>query len=187
MIEALASVASAFGLSSSAGLNAYVPLLIVALTARFTHLIELNPPYDALSSGWVIGVLLVLLAIEIVADKVPVVDTVNDAIQTIIRPAAGAILFAAATNTIAEVHPVLAMVCGILVAGGVHAVKATVRPVITATTGGSLNAVVSTAEDVASAVMSVLALVVPILAVVLLLLLAALLIIHWRRRTAQVG
>jgi len=51
--QAFLSLATAFGLSTSAGLNAYIPLLIVALLARFTSLVTLNEPWDALSSWWV--------------------------------------------------------------------------------------------------------------------------------------
>ncbi|RIK11906.1 MAG: hypothetical protein DCC51_17140 [Anaerolineae bacterium] len=97
MIEAFSGLSAAFGLSGSAGLNAYIPLLLVALAARFPTgdpLIKLQAPYDLMGSWWVIGLLVVLLVIEIVADKIPAVDTVNDGIQTFIRPAAGAILFA---------------------------------------------------------------------------------------------
>ena len=180
MIEAFSNLASAFGLSASAGLNAYLPLLVVARTARFTPLIRLRAPFDVLTNGWVILVIVVLLAIEIVADKVPVVDSVNDIVQTVIRPLAGAILFAAAANVITDIHPVLAMICGVIVAGGVHAVKATVRPAITATTGGVLNPVVSTAEDAVSAVVSVLSIVLP--ALVAAIAVAALLgFVLWRR------
>lgn len=144
MIESFSNLFTAFGLSTSAGLNAYLPLLIVALTARFTDLIELRPPFDWLTNPWVIAVLAVLLLIEIFADKVPVVDHANDVIQTVIRPAAGAILFASTNNVISDIHPAFALVCGVLLAGGVHATKATVRPVVTATTGGLGNPVVST-------------------------------------------
>ena len=161
-------VFTAFGLASSAGLNAYIPLLVVALLGRFTDLITLTTPWDALENWWVIGVLGVLLIVEVIADKIPAVDSVNDTIQSFVRPAAGAILFAASGGSISHVHPVLAIICGILAAGGVHAVKATARPVITATTGGMLNPVVSTAEDVVALVVSVLAIAVPILALVLL-------------------
>ena len=105
MINGLANVFTSFGLSSSAGLNAYLPLLIVALTARFTNLIELRPPFDWLTNPWVIGVLVVLLLIETVADKIPAVDHANDVIQTVVRPAAGAILFAANSNAISNIHP----------------------------------------------------------------------------------
>lgn len=189
MIETVSNLASAFGLSTSAGLNAYLPLLIVALTARYTPLVRLNPPFDALSNGWVILILAILLAIEVVADKVPVVDSANDAIQTVVRPAAGAILFAASTNAISELHPVLAMVCGIILAGGVHAVKASVRPAVTATTGGVLNPVVSAVEDVTAAVMSVLAVALPVFLALILILVGVLALILWRqrRRTARLA
>jgi len=175
------NILTAFGLASAAGLNAYVPLLVTALLARFADLIQLKAPWNALESWWVIGVLAVLLVVEIVADKVPVVDTINDAIQTVIRPTAGALLFASSSGVITELNPVLAMVCGLLVAFGVHAVKATARPAITATTGGMMNPVISTAEDAVSLTVSVLAIVLPI-AGVLLLALLILLFIRWRRR-----
>jgi len=176
------SVFTAFGLSSAAGLNAYIPLLVVALLARFTDLIELNAPWDALTSPWTIGVLAVLLLIEVVADKVPAVDTANDVIQTFIRPTAGAILFAASVGTAGKVDSVLAMICGLLLAGGVHATKATVRPVITATTAGTMNPVVSTAEDIVALFMSIVAIVLPIVCMVLIAVIAIWLIRLWRRR-----
>lgn len=162
MVEGLSNIFTAFGLSSSAGLNAYLPLLIVALTARFTHLIQLQQPYDVLTSWWVIGILVVLLIIEVVADKVPVVDHANDVIQTVVRPAAGAILFASNAHVINDMHPVLALSAGLLVAGGVHATKATVRPVVTATTGGLGNPVVSTLEDVVAFIVSIMAILLPL-------------------------
>jgi len=169
MVDLFSNIIRGFGLSASAGLNAYLPLLIVALMARFTDLIHLNAPFDTLTNGWVMGVLAVLLLIETLADKLPVVHTINDAIQTIVRPAAGAILFAASTNVVNGIHPVLALICGILVAGTIHVAKTTARPVLSATTGGVANPVVSTAEDVVSATVSVLSIVVPVLALALIL------------------
>jgi hypothetical protein len=183
-MDAVLNVFTAFGLSSSAGLNAYLPLLVVALLGRFTDLITLKPPWDALESWWVIGVLTVLLLIEILVDKVPAVDSVNDVIQTFIRPVAGAVLFAASAGVVSDAHPVLAMVCGLVVAGGVHAVKATARPVVTATTAGTLNPVVSTAEDILALVVAVLAIVLPILGF-LFLLLVILWLIRRRRRQSE--
>lgn len=181
MIEALSNIFTAFGVSASAGLNAYLPLLIVGLVARFTNLIKLNEPFDLLTNGWVLGVVGALLLIEIFVDKIPAVDTVNDIIQTFVLPAAGAILFAAASNTIADIHPVLAMICGILAAGSVHAVKATARPVVTTVSAGTLNPVVSAAEDVVSGTVTVVSIIVPLLGVVLLVLLL-ILFLWWRRR-----
>ncbi len=174
------NIFTAFGLSASAGLNAYVPLLVVALLARFTNLIKLEEPWTALTSWWIIGLLVVLLIIEILVDKFPAVDSANDVIQTFIRPAAGAILFAASSNAIGHVHPVLALACGLLLAGGVHAAKATARPIITATTGGVANPIVSTAEDVVALITSLLAVLVPALLAVTLLV-AVLTIAWWLR------
>lgn len=183
--QAFLSLSTAFGLSTSAGLNAYIPLLVVAVLSRFTSLITLNEPYDALSSWWVIGVLTVLLIVEILVDKIPAVDTANDIIQTFIRPTAGAILFAANTNTVG-IHPVLAAVCGVILAGSVHVVKAGGRPVVAATTVGVGNPVVSTIEDAISLVMSVLAIIAPYLVLALIVIATGLFAWWYTRRRARV-
>lgn len=188
MIEAITGLSTAFGLSGSAGLNAYIPLLLVALAARFPvsdPLVKLQPPYDLMGSWWAIGLLAVLLVVEIVADKIPAVDTVNDGIQTFVRPAAGAILFAGSANVITDIHPILALGAGLLVAGGVHATKTAARPVVTVTTAGVGNPIVSTLEDIVALVVSLLALVLPIVAALLLLgflIFIAVIVRRWRRR-----
>ena len=177
------SIFTAFGLAASAGLNAYIPLLVVALLGKFTGLIKLGAPWDNLTSWWAIGVLVVLSVVEFFADKFPAVNHVNDAIQTFIRPTAGAILFAASAQVVTEVNPVFAMVLGLLVAGSVHAVKsAAVRPMITATTGGAGNVPISIAEDILSAIVSIIAAVMPVLIGALIVLVVALIIwLIWRR------
>ncbi|HOG59295.1 MAG TPA: DUF4126 domain-containing protein [Anaerolineaceae bacterium] len=172
MGTAISGILGAFGLSASAGLNAYIPLLIVSLLAKFTDLIKLSRPWDALTSWWTIGVLAVLVLVEAVADKVPAVNHVNNAIQTFIRPTAGAIVFAASAGSVTEISPVLSLICGLLVAGTVHTVKsAAVRPLITATTAGTGGPIVSTVEDVVAALISVLSIVLPILMLIVLVLL----------------
>lgn len=186
MIEGFLDLASAFGLSTSAGLNAYIPLLTVAVLGRFTNLIGLEEPWNALTNWWIIGLLAVLLVVEIVADKVPAVDTVNDVIQTVVRPTAGAIMFAATTQSTIHVHPILAMACGVLLAGSVHAVKAGARPVLTATTAGVANPIVSTVEDVLAAITSFIAIIFPYLILVWVLLLALLVYLILRRRRLRV-
>lgn len=182
-MDLLSGVMSAFGLSASAGLNAYVPLLIVSLMGRYTNLIELAEPWDALTSGWVIAALVVLGLVELFADKIPAVNHINDAIQTVIRPTAGAILFAANGNVVSDVHPVLALLAGLLLAGGVHAAKsAAVRPAVTATTGGTGNLAVSVAEDVLATVLSILSVLIPIFIGALIVILTALFVwLLWRR------
>lgn len=184
-MELLTGIFTAFGLSASAGLNAYIPLLLVGLLARYTDLIHLNKPWDTLANPWIILMLCVLVIIEMLADKIPAVNHINDAIQTLIRPAAGAIAFAASANVVTDVHPVLALAAGLLVAGTVHVAKAgAVRPIVTATTGGAGNVPVSIAEDVVSTVVSFLAIVVPVLIGTLLIVLLAFLI-YWLYRRAN--
>jgi hypothetical protein len=184
-MDLLTGIFTAFGLSASAGLNAYIPLLLVGLLARYTDLINLNKPWDTLANPWIVLLLCVLVIIEMLADKVPAVNHINDLIQTIIRPAAGAIAFAASANVVTDVSPVLALAAGLLVAGTVHVAKAgAVRPMVTATTGGAGNIPVSIAEDVVSTVLSFLAIALPVLVGTLMIVLAAF-IIYWLYRRAN--
>ena len=182
-MDALFGIMTAFGLSASAGLNAYIPLLVVGVIAHYTDWIRLNTPYDLLANPWVLVVVGILLIIEMLADKIPAVNHVNDIIQTGIRPAAGAIIFAASAHAITNVQPVIAILCGLLVAGSVHVVKsAAVRPAITATTGGAANVPVSIAEDMIATVVSILSIVIPLLVAVFLIIFVALIIwLLWRR------
>lgn len=162
---------SAFGLSASAGLNAYIPLLVVALLAKFTDLIHLEEPWSALTSWWIIALLVVLSLIEFFADKIPAVNHINDIVQTFVRPTAGAIVFAASAQAISDIHPILALALGLLVAGSVHGVKSlAIRPAVSATTAGAANVPVSMLEDTVSTVVSVVSVVVPVLIAILLLL-----------------
>ncbi|MFM9107417.1 MAG: DUF4126 domain-containing protein [Chloroflexota bacterium] len=153
------------GLAAPAGLNAYIPLLVLALADRLTDQVSLAAPFDALSSTPAIIVLLLLLTIEIVVDKVPGADHVNDLVQTIIRPAAGAILMLAATTGFVDLSPVLMAVLGIVAAGAIHGAQATARPVMTVGTAGVFQPLGSLGEDMLATVTSVLAIFVPVLAV----------------------
>lgn len=178
-MELLTGIFTAFGLSASAGLNAYIPLLIVGLLARYTDLIVLNKPWDTLTNPWIILLICILVIIEMLADKVPAVNHINDVIQTVVRPAAGAIVFAASANVVTDISPVLALAAGLFIAGSVHVAKSgLVRPAVTATTGGAGNVPVSIAEDIISTVLSILAIVIPILIGTLLVVIASFIV--WR-------
>ena len=184
-MELFTGIFTAFGLSASAGLNAYIPLLIVGLLARYTNLIHLNAPWDTLSNPWIVLMLCVLVIIEMLADKIPAVNHINDVIQTLVRPAAGAIAFAASANVVTDISPVLALAAGLLVAGTVHVAKAgALRPAVTATTGGAGNVPVSIAEDIISTVLSIVAIILPILIGALLVVLASF-IIYWLYKRAN--
>jgi hypothetical protein len=161
------------GLAGAAGLNAYIPLLALGLLDRYTSVINLPPTWKWLSNGWALVILIVLLAIEVVADKVPVLDSANDVVQTIVRPTAGGLAFGAGSSsqTVTVSDPGsffhsgqwVPVVIGVLMALGVHGVKATARPVINTFTLGFGAPVVSTIEDAASATLSVVAIIIPFL------------------------
>ncbi|MDQ7905593.1 DUF4126 domain-containing protein [Phytohabitans sp. ZYX-F-186] len=188
MLEAL----TGSGLAASAGLNAYIPLLTMGLLARYTDLIELPSGWSWLSDGWVITILALLLAVEFFADKIPVVDSVNDVVQTAVRPTAGGLAFGAGSSseTVTVSDPGhffssnqwVPVAVGVLIALGVHGIKAAARPVINAGTAGIGAPVASTAEDATSVFMSVIAIVLPFL--VLFFLVAMVLTFVWvlRRR-----
>jgi Domain of unknown function (DUF4126) len=166
------------GLAVAAGLNAYVPLLVLGLAGRFIDAVQLPPAWSWLSNEWVLVVLGVLLVIEIVADKIPVVDSINDWIQTIVRPAAGGIAFgtgsASATTIVSDpatffsTNAWVPVVIGILLALATHATKMVARPAANLATAGFAAPVVSTLEDASSVILSIVALLLPVLVIVAL-------------------
>jgi hypothetical protein len=185
-MELITGLFSAFGLSASAGLNAYIPLLTLALLTRYTDLIKLSSPWDGIANGWIIALLLVLSLIEFFADKIPAVNHINDAIQTFVRPTAGAIVFAASAQVITEINPILSLAAGLFVAGGVHAVKSlAIRPIVTATTAGIGDVAVSIAEDIISTAVSILSILVPVLVFILVVVVIAWSVHKFWRRENQ--
>ena len=193
MLEALTGT----GLAASAGLNAYIPLLTMGLLARFTDAITLPDGWQWLSGNWVLGILAVLLAVEVVADKVPVVDHVNDVVQTVVRPTAGGLAFGAgsASETVTVTDPAaffsshawVPVAAGVLIALSVHGVKAASRPVINAGTAGLGAPVASTAEDIGSVLMSLVAVLLPVLVLFALVVLVLLAVWVLRRRRRRRG
>ncbi len=177
------------GLSAAAGLNAYIPFLVVALIARFTDVIALPSQYAWIESDWAIGGAAILLVGEVVFDKIPVVDHINDAVGTFVRPASGGLIFAATqaaddfeqgSSFLAD-NPWIGVVLGIITAGIVHTGKAVTRPVVNASTLGVGAPVVSTAEDTASVGLSVVAIFFPVIVILLLVLLLWGAVALWRR------
>lgn len=174
-----ASLFSAFGLASAAGFNAFVPLLSVGLLARYTDLVRLAEPFDILTQPWMLGVLAALALIDFIADKVPALDHLWHGLGALVSPAAGAVLFASQQNVLSDLHPAVAALAGLVVAGGFHGGRAAARPISTAATGGLGNPVLSLLEDVLSAILTAAALLLPLLAfglgigLLILLILAA--------------
>jgi len=185
------------GLAAAAGLNAWMPLFVLGIMDRFVAGIDLPLGWSWLSSDvalWITGALLV---VEIVADKIPAVDSVNDVLQTVVRPAAGGVVFGAGSSAqtlrVDDPSALLAggtwvpVVVGVAIALAVHAAKATIRPVLNVATGGVAAPLLSTAEDVSSLALAVAAIFVPVLAGILLVGLIVAVLVLLRRRRGRGG
>ena len=175
------AVLTGIGLAAPAGLNAYIPLLVLALADRATTRVTLTAPYDILSSNLGIAILVVLLTVEVAVDKIPGVDHINDLIQSFVRPAAGAIAAVAATTGVVTINPAIMVLVGVVLAGSVNAVKVTTRPAVTVGSAGILNPFVSVGEDALAVLASVAAIFVPFLAILFLALFAVSSILLLRR------
>ncbi|MDT7793625.1 MAG: hypothetical protein QOD59_3061 [Mycobacterium sp.] len=185
-----------FGLATAAGLNAYIPLLGLGLLSRFTNLVTLPHGWDWLENGWVITIVAALLVVEVVADKIPALDSINDAVQTFVRPTAGGIVFGSGTaaQTAAVTDPGafahtgqwIPVAIGVVTALVVSLTKSTVRPAANIATAGMAAPVLSTFEDIASVGLVFLAILVPVLVLVAVLALvwAVWRIVRRRRRKA---
>lgn len=176
----LASLTGA-GLSAAAGFNAYIPFLLVALISRFTDFINLPANFQWIESPWAIGIASVLLISEFVLDKIPVVDSINDTVGTVIRPMTGGLIFAATaaaeeietSSSFFQNNPWIGILLGAVTAGVVHTGKAVSRPVINVGTAGSGAMVASSAEDGAAVALSITAIFAPILVILALIALVA--------------
>ncbi|BDI23357.1 DUF4126 domain-containing protein [Herbiconiux sp. L3-i23] len=174
MLEAIAGT----GLAAAAGLNAYIPLLALGLLSRFTDLVVLPGGWSWLENEWALGVCGVLFVLEIVADKIPAVDSVNDLLQSVVRPASGGIVFGSGTSaqTAAIEDPGtfftsgswVPVAIGVGVALAVHVVKAIARAAANTVTAGVAAPVLSVAEDIASVFLVIAAIVLPVLVILLL-------------------
>ena len=185
-----------FGLATAAGLNAYIPLLLLGALSRFTDLVTLPQGWAWLENGWVMSIVGVMLMIEIVADKIPALDSINDAIQTFVRPTAGGIVFGSGTaaqtsavtdpGAFAQSGQWIPVAVGVVTALLVSLTKSTVRPAANVATAGMAAPVLSTIEDITSVGLVFLAILVPVLVLVAVVALvwAAVRIVRRRRRKA---
>ena len=173
-------IATAFSLSGAAGLNAWIPLLAAGLLDRAGQL-HLAEPYDALATTPGLIVLGVLFVLDFVGDKVPAVDSLLHAAGTVVHPAAGAIVFAGPTEIPTDVPSLVLFALGASIAGSLHATRATIRPASTTLTAGAGNPLLSLAEDITSAVLSVVAVFAPLLGALILLALVVVAGLWWQR------
>lgn len=180
----------ALGAGFSSGLNLYATIATLGLLDRF-GVIHLPPALHVLSHPWILGIAIALYCIEFLADKIPYVDTIWDAVHTLIRPPAAALLAYGATVA----APPEWRWGAALLAGGValtsHGTKASARAAVNASPEPFSNWVLSFGEDVLAVWLTWMSTAHPtatIVVVVLLILLAAYLLFHlfrFLRRSLQ--
>jgi len=170
-MDAAAQYALAYALTTSAGLRGLLTLAVVSVAV---HLGVLHPPaaFAWLGSNAVTLALVAVALVEILGDKVPLIDHLFHALQTIVKPAAAAILVGGIVHTQNSPELYGLMALGALNALGVHAASAAARGASTALTGGVANPVISLAEDSMSVTMIAFAFLAPLFAAILAILLS---------------
>ncbi len=165
MIELLAGIGRTAGFSFAAGINLYATVALLGLASRYGW-VSLPEQYRVFDSDLIIGVALVLYVVEFFADKIPWVDSLWDALHTVIRPVGGALI---AVATLGEASPavegLVALVGGTLAAGS-HLTKAGTRAVANTSPEPFTNWILSATEDVFVVGLGFLALKYPVAAAV---------------------
>ncbi len=185
-MEALFAAGTGAGLSSIAGIRAYLPLALVGLFARL-GLFALPAPFDLLEDWLVIGALLVLALLESALDKIPALDPILDFVQTPIRAVAGAVLFSAALGAGLDVQAIPELAVGGGIAGLVSVLKATLRPSARAASAGVSASFLSLFEDVVALLGGVVAVLVPLVPLVFVVFLLLFFFRVKRRRRRKYG
>ncbi len=147
MIEVLAGLGRTLGFSFASGINLYATVAILGLTSRYGW-VSLPEQYRVFDSDLIIGAALTLYVIEFFADKIPWVDSVWDAIHTVIRPLGGAVI---AIQTLGEASPATEALIGLLggtLAAGSHFTKAGTRAAANTSPEPFSNWILSFSEDV---------------------------------------
>ena len=167
-MDLLTSIGRTMGFSFAAGLNLYATVAILGLTSRYGWVV-LPPQYQVFDNNWIIGGALALYVIEFVADKIPWIDSVWDAVHTVIRPAGGALIAVATLGeTTPAVETMVALMGGAL-AASTHFSKSGTRLLANASPEPFTNWGLSLGEDLFVVGLGVLALKYPAAAAVVVI------------------
>jgi hypothetical protein len=169
MTNLLLALATGVGLAAASGLRAFLPLLAVGLAGRHGFL-HLQPGVEWLASDPALWSLAAATALELIGDKVPVVDHVLDAIGTVVRPvAAWVATYAVLQGWGTPWAQLLAVAMGVG-ALAVHGAKAHTRLGSTAISLGHANPILSSLEDAVAFALVVAAVLLPLLALAFVIL-----------------
>lgn len=146
-MELLGSMGRTMGFSFAAGINLYATVAILGLTSRYGW-VTLPPQYQVFDNNWIIGTALVLYAIEFVADKIPWVDSMWDAVHTVIRPVGGAAIAVATLGEESAATETIVALLGGALAATTHFGKAGTRAMANASPEPFSNWFLSIGEDI---------------------------------------
>jgi hypothetical protein len=140
------SLAFILGASFASGLNLYATVATLGLLHR-NGIVHLPPSLEILANPWVVGIASALYFVEFVADKIPYVDSVWDAIHTFIRPPAAALLGYSSVGGVSEEWRLAAALLAGSVALTSHGTKASTRVAVNTSPEPVSNWVLSLGED----------------------------------------
>jgi uncharacterized protein DUF4126 len=146
MLELLPTLGRTLGFSFAAGINLYATVAILGLSSRYGW-VQLPEQFRVFDNDFVIGAALVLYVVEFVADKVPWVDSMWDAVHTVIRPVGGALIAVATLGDASPAVEGLAALLGGSLAAGSHFTKAGTRAVANTSPEPFSNWILSISED----------------------------------------
>jgi Domain of unknown function (DUF4126) len=145
-VDLLITLGRVLGFSFAAGVNLYATVAILGLASRYQW-VDLPPQYRTFDNNWIIGAALVLYAVEFVADKIPWVDSVWDAVHTVIRPAGAALIAVASIGHAQPAVQAAAALAGAALASSSHLAKAGTRLAANTSPEPFSNWVLSLSED----------------------------------------
>jgi hypothetical protein len=179
-MDLVASLGRTLGFSLTSGVNLYATVAILGLATRYEW-VSLPPQYQVFASDWVIGLSLLLYAIEFVADKIPWIDSIWDSVHTFIRPVGGALVAIATLGEASATSEVITGLVGGTIAAGSHFTKASTRVAVNASPEPFSNWAVSFFEDAFVLGLGLLALKYPLAAfvVTVAILLAIVFALRW--------
>jgi len=178
-VDLLITLGRILGFSFAAGVNLYATVAILGLASRYQW-VDLPPQYRAFDNNWIIGAALVLYVVEFVADKIPWVDSVWDAIHTVIRPAGAALIAVASIGHAQPAVQAAAALAGAALASSSHLAKAGTRLAANTSPEPFSNWILSLSEDGFVVVLGLLALKYPFAAAVIVIVGVAVILISAR-------
>jgi Domain of unknown function (DUF4126) len=171
-MDTLIFLGRTLGFSFAAGVNLYATIVILGLASRYEW-VSLPPEYRVFDNDWVIGLAILLYVIEFFADKIPWVDTIWDALHTIVRPVGGALIAVSSLGSASPAVTAAVALMGGAAAASSHATKAGTRVVANTSPEPFSNWLLSLTEDAFVIALGVLALKYPLAALVVSALLIA--------------